>query len=204
MCLLLRNNQLYQKILMEIIFATHNSNKTREIKSQLGSKYDIKSLSEIGFTKDIEETETTLEGNAFLKVRAIHNATGKNCFADDTGLEVAALNGAPGVYSARYAVEACNADDNMDKLLLALKGSKNRKARFRTVIALILENKEYTFEGICEGEILTERRGEEGFGYDPIFKPTGFERSFAQMSLEEKTKISHRGLAVSKLVDFLK
>tara|TARA_R110002049_G_scaffold278391_2_gene457161 strand:+ start:2394 stop:2975 length:582 start_codon:yes stop_codon:yes gene_type:complete len=188
---------------MEIIFATHNPNKTKEIRNQLGGSFDVKSLSDIGFTEEIEETEKTLEGNALLKVRAIHKTTGKNCFADDTGLEVEALNGAPGVFSARYAGEACNADDNMDKLLATLSGSENRRARFRTVVALILNDKEYTFEGICEGEILKERTGKGGFGYDPIFQPKGYDRSFAQMTIDEKTKISHRGLAVKKLIDFL-
>ncbi len=189
---------------MNIIFATHNPNKTKEIKNQLGDNFTVQSLSDIGFTEEIEETQNTLEGNALLKVRAIHHKTGKNCFADDTGLEVEALNGAPGVYSARYAGDQCNAEDNMDKLLSALKEAKSRTARFRTVVALILNGKEYTFEGICEGEILPERTGEEGFGYDPIFKPKGYDRSFAQMSLNEKSEISHRGLAVKELIDFLK
>lgn len=189
---------------MNIIFATHNPNKTKEIKNQLGDNFTVQSLSDIGFTDEIKETANTLEGNALLKVRAIHQKTGKNCFADDTGLEVEVLNGAPGVYSARYAGDHCNAEDNMDKLLSALKEAKNRTARFRTVVALILNGKEYTFEGICEGEILPERTGEEGFGYDPIFKPKGYDRSFAQMSLNDKNEISHRGLAVKKLIDFLK
>lgn len=188
---------------MEIIFATHNPNKTKEIKSQLGCNFSVKSLSEIGFTDEIQETETTLVGNAFLKVRAIYKATGKNCFADDTGLEVEVLDGAPGVYSARYAGDACNPEDNMDKLLNALKEKSNRKAQFRTVVALILDGKEYSFEGVCKGEILEKRTGTEGFGYDPIFKPTGYDRSFAQMTIVEKTEISHRGLAVKKLVEFL-
>ncbi len=189
---------------MNIIFATHNPNKTKEIKNQLGDNFTVESLSDIGFTEEIEETEHTLEGNALLKVRAIHKKTGKNCFADDTGLEVEALNGAPGVYSARYAGDQCNADDNMDKLLAALNGATNRNARFRTVVALILNDKEYTFEGICEGKILTQRTGNDGFGYDPIFQPLGHEVSFAQMDLNEKNKISHRGLAVKELIDFLK
>lgn len=188
---------------MEIIFATHNPNKTKEIKSKLGSNFSVKSLSEIGFTDEIQETETTLVGNAFLKVRAIYKATGKNCFADDTGLEVEVLDGAPGVYSARYAGDACNPQDNMDKLLNALKEKSNRKAQFRTVVALILDGKEYSFEGVCKGEILEKRTGTEGFGYDPIFKPNGYDRSFAQMTIGEKTEISHRGLAVKKLVEFL-
>jgi XTP/dITP diphosphohydrolase len=189
---------------MNIIFATHNPNKTKEIKNQLGDNFTVQSLSDIGFTDEIKETANTLEGNALLKVRAIHQKTGKNCFADDTGLEVEVLNGAPGVYSARYAGDHCNAEDNMDKLLSALKEAKNRTARFRTVVALILNGKEYTFEGICEGEILPEQTGEEGFGYDPIFKPKGYDRSFAQMSLNDKNEISHRGLAVKKLINFLK
>ncbi len=189
---------------MELVFATHNSNKVKEIKNQLGVEFDLKSLSDIGFHDEIEETETTLEGNALLKVRAIHQKTNTNCFADDTGLEVETLNGEPGVYSARYAGSDCNATDNMDKLLTNLKEKENRKARFRTVIALILDGKEHLFEGICEGEILLEKTGIDGFGYDPIFQPNGFDRSFAQMTLEEKNKISHRGLAVQKLIAFLR
>lgn len=189
---------------MEIIFATHNPNKTKEIKSQLGTDFDVKSLSDIGFTAEIAETEPTLEGNSLIKVRTIHSITNKNCFADDTGLEVDALNGAPGVFSARYAGDACDTNDNMNKLILALEGSTNRTARFRTVVSLILDHKEYTFEGVCEGEILLKRTGGDGFGYDPIFLPKGSDKSFAQMTIEEKTKISHRGLAIKKLIDFLK
>jgi len=189
---------------MDLIFATHNPNKVKEIKNQLGEGFQVKSLSEIDFHDEIPETEDTLEGNALLKVRAIHQKNGLNCFADDTGLEVEALNGQPGVYSARYAGEACDANDNMELLLTNLKDKPSRKARFRTVVALILNNKEFTFEGICEGEILHDKTGKDGFGYDPIFQPKGFDRSFAQMTLEEKNVISHRGLAVKKLIDFLK
>jgi XTP/dITP diphosphohydrolase len=189
---------------MDLIFATHNSNKVKEIKNQLGEGFQVKSLSEIDFHEEIPETEDTLEGNALLKVRAIHQKTGLNCFADDTGLEVEALDGAPGVYSARYAGEACDSNDNMDLLLTNLKNKPNRKARFRTVIALILNNKEFTFEGICEGEILHDKTGNDGFGYDPIFQPKGYERSFAQMTVLEKNLISHRGLAVKKLIQFLR
>lgn len=189
---------------MDLIFATHNSNKVKEIKNQLGEGFQVKSLSEIDFHDEIPETEDTLEGNALLKVRAIHQKNGLNCFADDTGLEVEALDGAPGVYSARYAGESCDSNDNMDLLLTNLKDKSSRKARFRTVVALILNNKEYTFEGICEGEILYSKTGNDGFGYDPIFQPKGYDRSFAQMSLEEKNVISHRGLAVKKLIQFLR
>lgn len=188
---------------MELIFATHNANKVKEIKNQLGEGFNVKSLNEINFLEDIPETENTLEGNALLKVRAIHKQTGLNCFADDTGLEVEALDGAPGVYSARYAGESCDANDNMDLLLENLRGEVNRSARFRTVVALIIDNQEYIFEGVCEGEILHTKTGRDGFGYDPIFKPKGYERSFAEMSIIEKNLISHRGLAVKKLIGFL-
>lgn len=189
---------------MTLIFATHNSNKVKEIKKQLGDEFELKSLSDIDFHDEIEETETTLDGNALLKARAIHQKTKVNCFADDTGLEVNALNGEPGVFSARYAGPSCDATYNMNKLLSNLKGKDNRKARFRTVIALILNGNEYLFEGICEGEILLEKTGNEGFGYDPIFKPKGYDKSFAQMDLVDKNKISHRGIAVKKLIEFLK
>lgn len=149
------------------------------------------------------ETGDTLQANALQKVRQVYEKTGENCFADDTGLEVEALNGAPGVYSARYGGEQKNSEDNMNLLLKNLEGETNRKARFRTVVALILDGKEYTFEGICNGEIRSERSGEKGFGYDPIFQPAGEERTFAEMTMVEKADISHRGLAVNELVKFL-
>lgn len=169
----------------------------------LSNKIEILSLKDINCFDDVEETETTLEGNAKLKANHVTKKFGYNCFADDTGLEVESLNGAPGVYSARYAGEPFNAENNMRKLLTTLEGKTNRKAQFRTAICLNLDGKQFIFEGICEGEILTEKHGDIGFGYDPIFKPEGFKESFAEMSAAEKNKISHRGLAVQKLVNFL-
>lgn len=166
-------------------------------------KVEIKSLEEIGCHEDIEETETTLEGNAQIKSDYVHNKYGLNCFADDTGLEVDVLEGAPGVYSARYAGEKASFQDNVDKLLNALKGSEDRNARFRTVISLKIGDKQHFFEGICEGEITKEMQGDEGFGYDPVFKPNGSELTFAEMSMEEKGRISHRGKATEKLISFL-
>lgn len=188
---------------MEIIFATQNSNKVEEIQSQLANKIAIKSLLDLNYHPELEETQDTLEGNAFQKARFVNINFNINCFADDTGLEVEVLNGEPGVYSARYAGESKSFEKNMDKLLQKLDGQKNRKAQFRTVIALILEGKEYQFEGICKGEITTQKKGNKGFGYDPIFQPEGYSRTFAEMTLAEKAEISHRGLAVSKLIQFL-
>ncbi len=156
-----------------------------------------------GITEDIPEEQDTLEGNALQKARYIYERTGCSCFADDTGLEVEALNAAPGVYSARYAGEAKDMNDNMNKLLRELDGIDNRKARFRTVIALILDGKEYLFEGEVQGEIMHEKSGCKGFGYDPIFRPQGYDITFSEMDLEEKNKISHRGKAVQQLVTFL-
>ncbi len=187
----------------KLIIATNNPHKVTEIKSALTDNFNVLSLQEVGITEEIPEEQDTLEGNALQKARYIYEKYGKDCFADDTGLEVAALNNAPGVYSARYAGAACNADDNINKLLQELKGNKQRTARFRTVIALILEGKEYVFEGTVTGKILEERQGNDGFGYDPIFKPDGYTNSFATMTLAEKNTISHRGKAVKKLVDFL-
>ncbi|MCD6544751.1 MAG: RdgB/HAM1 family non-canonical purine NTP pyrophosphatase, partial [Flavobacteriaceae bacterium] len=154
--------------------------------------------------EEIEETEKTIEGNAKLKADYITKKYGYDCFADDTGLEVEALNGEPGVYSARYAGENVTYEDNVQKMLYEMKGKTNRKSQFRTVVALNLKGEQFLFEGICKGVILEQKQGEKGFGYDPIFKPVGFDKSFAEMSLEEKGKISHRGLAVKKLVSFLK
>ena len=160
-------------------------------------------MQEIGCYDDIPETADTLEGNAKLKARYLYEKYGCDCFADDTGLEVEALDNAPGVYSARYAGEAKNADANMEKLLHELSGQTNRKAQFRTVIALILDGKEYLFEGVVTGQILEKKQGVEGFGYDPIFQPDGYDKSFAQLSMTEKNTISHRGRAVEKLTAFL-
>ncbi len=187
----------------ELIFVTNNKHKLSEIRQIIGRYYTIKSLADIGFDEDIEETAPDLEGNALLKARHIHDRYGLDCFADDTGLEVDALNGAPGVYSARYAGENASYADNVSKLLEAMKGEPVRTARFRTVIALILDNKSYLFEGQVDGEILTEPRGETGFGYDPIFRPLQSDKSFAEMPAEEKNAISHRGRATEKLQSFL-
>ena len=187
---------------MNLIFASQNPNKIAEIRAKL-PQYTIEGLDPTVFPDELFETGDTLDANALQKVRQVYEKTGENCFADDTGLEVEALNGAPGVYSARYAGEAKSSEDNMDLLLANLHGKSSRKARFRTVVALIWEGKEYTFEGICSGEIAQEKKGAEGFGYDPIFQPEGYETTFAEMTLAQKSEISHRGLAVSKLVVFL-
>lgn len=189
---------------MKLVFATNNPNKLAEVQKMLPNSIELLSLKDINCFDEIEETATTLEGNAQIKANYITEKFGYNCFADDTGLEVESLNGAPGVYSARYAGEPVNAENNMQKLLSVLDGNLNRKAQFRTSICLNLDNNQFLFDGICEGEILTEKHGEKGFGYDPIFKPNGYEKSFAQMTSEEKNTISHRGLAIQKLVDFLK
>ncbi len=187
----------------KLVFATHNPHKTAEIKKLLPA-YEIVSLADIDFTAEIEETGNTLQENALLKARTIYRKTGFSCFADDTGLEVDALNGAPGVYSARYAGEGGDADANMKKLLQELAVEPDRSGRFRTVIAYIdTTGKEYTFEGTVEGTILTEKQGAEGFGYDPLFLPLGYVQSFAQMTADEKNRISHRGRAVRKFVDYL-
>lgn len=187
---------------MKIVFATHNQNKTKEVAALLPN-IELLSLESIQCHVDIEETEDTLEGNAKIKANYVTDNFQLNCFADDTGLEVEALNGAPGVYSARYAGEEADAEKNMEKLLAAMEGKTNRNAKFRTVIVLNLDGKQHIFQGVCEGEILEKKSGSEGFGYDPIFKPKGYDISFAEMSMDEKGKISHRGLAVSKLISFL-
>ena len=189
---------------MKLVFATHNLNKLKEVQEMLPNAISILSLNDISSFKDIEETEHTLEGNAKLKADYITQTFNYNCFADDTGLEVASLDGKPGVYSARYAGEPANAENNMAKLLAALKDKPNRKAQFRTVISLNLEGQQYLFEGVCKGEILPEKQGEKGFGYDPIFKPNGYQQSFAEMNAAEKNKISHRGIAIQKLINFLR
>ncbi len=187
----------------EIIFASGNSNKVAEIASKLGDKYVVRGLKDMGITEDIPETANTLEGNASIKSHYLYNKLGCDCFSDDTGLEVEVLGGEPGVRSARYAGEEGDAEKNMDKLLGALSGASNRRARFRTVISLILDGEEHLFEGIVEGLIVEEKRGDKGFGYDPIFVPNGYRESFAEMPLEEKNKISHRARAVEKLIKFL-
>ena len=188
---------------MRLVFATHNSGKLREVKELIGHKYEVIGLSELGDHEDIPENEPTLEGNALFKARTIWNKYGIACFSDDTGLEVDALGGAPGVISARYAGEAKDPQANMDKVLSALDSAKKRSAQFRTAVALILDGKEFVFEGIVRGHIATERQGNKGFGYDPIFIPDGYDRSFAQMDNTEKNSMSHRGRAIAKLVDFL-
>lgn len=182
-----------------LVFATQNPNKAREIEAKLGNGFTIISLGALGITEEIPETAPTLEGNALMKARYVYEKTGRNCFADDTGLEVEALNSEPGVLSARYAGLQKKPADNMHLLLQNLQGQSNRAARFRTVIALIFEGKEYTFEGIANGQIINEQRGNEGFGYDPIFVPEGHTRTFAQMSLDEKNQLSHRAKAFDKM-----
>ena len=188
---------------MKLVFATNNLHKLREVQEMLSNSIEVLSLKDIGCFEDIEETESTLEGNAKLKADYITEKYGFDCFADDTGLEVEALDGKPGVYSARYAGEHGNAEKNMEKLLNELQNKSSRKAKFRTIIALNLRNKQYLFEGICEGEILNEKSGVKGFGYDPIFKPKNASCSFAEMNSEEKNIISHRGIAIQELVQFL-
>ena len=189
---------------MKIVFATNNPNKLKEIQALMPSGIEIISLKEIGCTEDIPGTGKTLEANAFQKARYLKEKYGYDCFADDTGLEVESLNGAPGVYSARYAGSQRSAEDNMAKILNELNGTKNRKAQFRTAIALILNGEEQLFEGFVEGYISEAKQGAKGFGYDPIFLPENETRSFAEMSLNEKGAISHRGRAIRKLVVFLK
>lgn len=188
----------------ELIFATNNKHKLMEVSEMLKSVINIQSLSEAGLSGDIPETADTLEGNALQKAQWVYERTGKDWFADDTGLEVEALDGRPGVYSARYAGEHCSFDDNINKMLDEMEGKTNRRACFRTVICLIEGGKPRYFEGRVDGVILTERYGKEGFGYDPIFMPNRFAVSFAEMPLEVKNHISHRGRAVAKLVDYLK
>lgn len=188
---------------MKIVFATNNPNKLKEIQSLIPKEIEIISLKEIGCNEDIPETGDTLEANAFQKAHYIKDNFNYDCFADDTGLEIDELNGHPGVYSARYAGPERNANANMNKVLNELKGKKNRKAQFRTAIALILKGEEHLFEGKVEGYISKDKQGNEGFGYDPIFIPENDIRSFAQMSMQEKGAISHRGRAVKKLVTYL-
>ena len=189
---------------MELVFATNNQHKIEEIQAILGNKVNILSMNDVGINEDIPEEQPTLERNAQQKALYIYNKYGYSCFADDTGLEIEALDNEPGVLSARYAGESKNADDNMNKVLQKLQNVPNRKARFRTVIHLVLNGDEHQFEGIVEGEITKEKKGNTGFGYDPIFKPKGYNTTFAEMGLDEKNKISHRYFAVQHLVDYLK
>ena len=188
---------------MKLVFASNNKNKIQEIQALVPNTIQIISLEDIGCTEDIPETADTIEGNAILKANYVTEKYGFDCFADDTGLEVDALNGAPGVYSARYAGEQKDANDNMDKLLSELKDESNRKANFKTVIALNLNGKQNLFTGIINGKIIEEKIGTNGFGYDPIFVADGYEKTFAELSMEEKSTISHRGIAVKELILFL-
>ncbi|RTY65251.1 non-canonical purine NTP diphosphatase [Flavobacterium sp. GSP27] len=189
---------------MQLVFASSNKNKIFELQSMLPKTITIVSLESIGCLEDIPETSDTIEGNAIQKANYITEKYGCDCFADDTGLEVHSLNGAPGVYSARYAGEQRNANDNMTKLLDALLDKEDRKAQFKTVIALNLNGKQYLFTGIAGGEITLKKTGNQGFGYDPIFQPDGYQETFAELSLDIKNKISHRGKATQKLIHFLK
>lgn len=188
---------------MKLVFATNNNHKLKEVRQLLPDSIEIISLKEIDCDDEISETGTTISDNAFIKARYIYEKFGMNCFADDTGLEVEALGGRPGVYSARFAGPACRAEDNIKKLLTELKGIDNRKANFTTAISLIIDGIETRFEGRIDGVITHEVSGDKGFGYDPVFLPNGFDKTFAQMTEAEKNAISHRGVAVRKLVDYL-
>jgi XTP/dITP diphosphohydrolase len=188
---------------MQIVFASNNKNKIKEIQLLVSDTIQILSLEEIGCTEDIPETADTIEGNAILKANYVTEKFGFNCFADDSGLEVDALNGEPGVFSARYAGEPKNDENNIDKLLANLKEIKNKKANFKTVICLNLNGKQQLFTGIINGQIIEERVGTNGFGYDPIFVADGYQKTFAELTLEEKSNISHRGIAVKQLITFL-
>lgn len=188
---------------MQLVFASNNKNKIKEIQELLPASIEILSLESIGCHEEIPETANTIEGNAILKANYVTEKYGYNCFADDTGLEIDALNGEPGVYSARYAGEQKNAEDNMDKVLNALNNNNNRTAQFKTVIALNINGAQQLFTGIAKGQITTEKSGNQGFGYDPIFQPEGFQETFADLSLETKNKISHRGKATQLLISFL-
>ena len=189
---------------MKLVFATNNKHKLQEVRDIVGNRVEVLSLSDIGCCDDIPETADTLQGNALIKARHIYGKYGIDCFADDTGLEVEALGGAPGVYSARYAGEECDSEANMRKLLENLTGKSNRNAQFRTVIALIIDGKEMLFDGIVKGTIATEKKGDSGFGYDPVFIPEGHAESFAQMSGEMKNSMSHRFRATQQLGEYLK
>ena len=189
---------------MKLIFASRNENKFLEIEKIIPKKIQLGNLNELNFYDEIPENEETIEGNATFKAEFIHSKFGVNVFADDTGLEVEVLNGKPGIHSARFAGIECNSNKNINKLLELLKNKKNRKARFKTIIVLIFKQQIYQFEGIVNGEILYKRKGKNGFGYDSIFKPMGLNKSFAELSIEIKNKISHRAIAMSKLINFIK
>ena len=193
---------LYFCTMKKLVFATNNPNKLREIQESI-TQFDVVGLKDLGIFEDIPETGTTLKENSHIKAKTIFKKTSLDSFADDTGLEIEALNNEPGVYSARYAGKNCSVEDNIQKVIKKLNGKLNRKATFKTVITLIISGETYFFEGAIGGEITKEKCGVKGFGYDPIFKPNGFDVTFAQMSLRDKNKISHRGLAVKKLVEFL-
>jgi XTP/dITP diphosphohydrolase len=188
---------------MKLVFATHNAGKLREVKELIGYKYEVIGLSELDDLEEIPENEPTLEGNALVKARTIWNKYGLSCFSDDTGLEIDALGGAPGVYSARYAGESKDPEQNMAKVLKELTDKEDRSAQFRTAVALIVDGQEHVFEGVVRGSIAKEKSGAQGFGYDPIFIPEGYDISFAEMDNAKKNSMSHRGRAIAKLVDFL-
>ena len=188
---------------MKLIFATNNQHKVDEIRHIIGSQFQLLTLKEAGIDIDIPEPHTTIEENASEKSKTIYQLTQTNCFSEDTGLEVIALNGEPGVKSARYAGDDKSFDKNIDKLLTKLEGKTDTRARFKTIISLIVEGKEHLFEGVCDGQIIFEKKGTQGFGYDPVFAPNGSNKTFGEMSVEEKTKFSHRKKATEKLVAFL-
>ena len=189
---------------MELIIASQNQNKLVEFKKILGDKINLFSLSDIGLNQEIPENEKTIKKNAMFKAKFVNTQTGKNVFADDTGLEIDSLNGEPGVYSARYSGVERNSDKNIELVLRKLKNKSNRNSRFKTIISLIIDGKSVNFEGIVEGKITEEKRGSNGFGYDPIFQPNGYASTFGEMSLNEKNKISHRSIAINKMVQYLK
>ena len=189
---------------MELIIASQNQNKLMEFKKILGDKINLFSLSDIGLNQEIPENEKTIKKNAMFKAKFVNTQTGKNVFADDTGLEIDSLNGEPGVYSARYSGVDRNSDKNIELVLRKLKNKANRNSRFKTIISLIIDGKSVNFEGVVEGKITEEKRGSNGFGYDPIFQPNGYASTFGEMSLKEKNKISHRSIAINKMVQYLK
>lgn len=188
---------------MNLIFASHNQHKLEEVRASLGSGYSVTSLAELNWHTEIPETEDSLLGNARLKAHAVYGQFQQNCFADDTGLEIEALNGAPGVKTARFAGDRATAKENREKTLLLLNGQANRRATFRTIIVLILNGREYSFEGKVPGEITTAEQGKEGFGYDPIFRPAGYDQTYAELPLELKARFSHRALAIAQMLQFL-
>mgnify|MGYP005734567217 FL=1 len=189
---------------MELIIASQNQNKLVEFKKILGDKINLFSLSDIGLNQEIPENEKTIKKNAMFKAKFVNTQTGKNVFADDTGLEIDSLNGEPGVYSARYSGVDRNSEKNIELVLRKLKNKANRNSRFKTIISLIIDGKSVNFEGVVEGKITEEKRGSNGFGYDPIFQPNGYASTFGEMSLKEKNKISHRSIAINKMVQYLK